>query len=275
MESGRAAVPVESRGLMYGDGCFETLRLYGGSFFKLGSHLRRLKEAAGYLGLVYPGELEAGRLKRDIAKLAKKNGLESGDAIARMQIWRGGIRGYRPQAEAATHYSLMVTGLPPSDDAITLSTVHTRRIPSAALPSRFKLCNNINYIAAVKEASAKGADDALMQTVEGYVSETTIANIFWIKGNTVYTPSESCDLLPGITRAVILELLKGDSRYRLREGSYRPEDLMDADAAWICNSVREIVPVARVNEASLAVDHQLLFSLKNQFEAYLKENLED
>src|SRR5690606_40400625 len=67
-----------------------------------------------------------------------------------------------------------------------------------SLHDALPISNGLNFIQAAREANNLGANDALLLTTSNKISETTIANIFWVKGNTVFTPSKICDLLPGI-----------------------------------------------------------------------------
>ncbi|MDZ7715444.1 MAG: aminotransferase class IV [Balneolaceae bacterium] len=265
-------VPAVSRGLMYGDGCFETLRSYAGCFLHLREHLQRFKLASDFLGLDFPLFFDDAKLKSSLEKLLVKNGLATVDAIIRFQLWRDGTRGYRAEQQGATHFSIMASKLPSIKDSIKLAFVDTKRIPDASLPSAFKLSNNINYIVAAREAAEKGADDALMQTVDGYLSETTIANLFWSADDVIYTPSEDCDLLPGITRNVLINICQ-QTGFTVKQGRYTSKEILKAEAVWICNSVREIVHVSQIEDKEFEVNHWAVNRLKEKFEGYKKQKL--
>ena len=269
------AVPVESRGLMYGEGCFETLRSYKGAFFKAEEHLERLKQAAGFLGFHYPEELDSSSFKDLTAALLHKNSLSEEDAVIRIQIWSSGGRGYHVEKKPEIHYSILATPLPEFEPAITLATVDTRRIPTDSLPSKYKLTNNINYIAAARQAEQKGADDALMLTVDDKISETTIANLFWISGDTVYTPSEACDLLPGITRKTLIELIGKMESCDIKEGEYSIAEIYRAESVWVCNSLRHIIGVARIDDRDYDISHEVLYRLKAVFDEYVQSELKE
>ena len=266
-KAGDKVLPVQSRGLMYGDGCFETLRSYSGRFLRLEMHLRRLAQGMRHLGMKVPELLKPRPFKLQLHELLDKNGLLNEDAVVRIQVWRKGERGYHTERESEAHFTVQAGGYSParSADPVSLSIVDIRRIPDQSLPSCYKLSNGINYILASREAASKGADDALMLTIEGFVSETTIANIFWMQNGEVFTPSEECDLLPGITRAQVLEILSQSSEIKVLEGKFRPEDLMSAEAVWVCNSVRELVPVKRIDESSYPVNHSMFREIQNKF----------
>ena len=266
-------VPAVSRGLMYGDGLFETFRIYSGQSLLFDAHLKRLSKGMNILGIPEAAITQRSELRGAAFKVLKKNNLLQTDAIIRLQVWRDGSRGYHPANDSEPHYSMTASACPETFARPSLVTVDRRRIPSASLPSTVKMTNGINYILAAREADQKGGDDALMQTVDGWVSETTIANIFWAKGATIFTPSSDCDLIPGITRKILFKLIKEHSSWDLKTGKFKVDYLLDADSVWLCNSVREILPVQEVNNRSFSAESNLLSHLQQAFSRYRKENL--
>ncbi|SHE45311.1 branched chain amino acid aminotransferase apoenzyme [Fodinibius roseus] len=263
-----------SRGLMYGDGIFETLRVYGGKTLLFEKHMERLKAGSQMLGMDSKHLPREKSLKVQIHRLLQENTLLNRDAIVRLQCWRGGERGYRPRTRAEIHYTVTASRCPDYEGTYpALATVATRRIPSESLPSTGKFTNGINYILAAQEAAAQKADDALMQTVDGRVSETTIANIFWIEEGQIFTPSTECDLIRGITRQVVLDIIDRHPAYRCREGSYAVEKLYQADAVALCNSVREITPVRRIDNHTFDTNHPVFNELKQLYSDYRDQKL--
>lgn len=268
-------LPALSRGLMYGDGVFETLRIYNSQTLFLSEHLERLSRGLDVLGITVPDELEIDNLRDLILNLLEKQQLLQVDAIVRLQVWRdGGGRGYLPNDNSQSHFSITASACPDSFKHPELMTVDRKRIPSQSMPADVKFTNGINYILASREAAEKGGDDALMTTINGSVSETTIANIFWIKDQTVFTPSADCDILPGITRDILTLLIDDHKDWKLREGQFLLEDLFHADTVWICNSVRELLPVKKVDSYSFNVEHELLDQLKARFHQFKEANLQ-
>ncbi len=266
-------IPVLSRGLMYGDGIFETFRTYRGQTFLLDEHIARLTSGLQLLHLSPKQEITATEIRKLVFRLLEKQKLLDSDAIVRMQIWRGGERGYHPKKNAETHFAISASACPDDFSTPTLVTVSTKRIPSQSLPAQVKHTNGINYILAAREASKKEADDALMQTVDGWVSETTIANIFWCKGQTIFTPDTDCDLLPGITRNLLVEIINNLENWKLNEGKYVVSDVEDTQTVWMCNSVREILPVKQIDDHKFDTHHPVIKILKEEFNKYLKENI--
>lgn len=273
IKANETVVPVESRGLMYGDGCFESFPAYSGKYFKLKEHLARLEEAAEFLDFDYPEDLAIKSFRPLSDALLQRNNLETGDAILRIQLWRSGGRGYGTLENQVIHYSIITSPLPEFKDSVSLATVDIRRIPSVSMPSKFKLTNNINYITAARQADKQGADDALMFTVGGNLSETTIANIFWISGNHIYTPSTDCDLLPGITRNTLIEVIRQLPDYELKIGQFKRDHILNADAAWICNSLRKIISVSHIDDHLFDINHPFLTLLKSKYNDLIQSEL--
>jgi branched-subunit amino acid aminotransferase/4-amino-4-deoxychorismate lyase len=152
-----------------------------------------------------------------------------------------------------------------SVEPITLAVVKQRKIPGSLISSSFKLSNSISYILAERQAKEKIADEALMLTIDGYISEVATANLFWLKKNTVYTPSKECDILPGITRDLLITLIKQDTDYKIREEKYTMDDLKGAEAVWITNSIKEMNAVSKINDVTYKNDHPAYQILKKLF----------
>lgn len=272
--SSQPAVPVTSRGLLYGEGCFETFRSYKGKFLKLDAHLIRLYSGLRFLGIPYPPKFKIEKLYPKLQLLLKENKLLDQNAIIRMQVWRNGGRGYRvAHGRNSPHYSIIASPLKTDLKNCRLATVETSRIPSAAMPACYKFTNGINYISAAKQAKNKEADDALMETTDGWISETTIANIFWKQNENVFTPSEECDILPGTTRNIVLQLLSENFQVKVRQGRYTQSDLKNAESVWICNSVKEIMSVHQIDKIQFKINTPFLKRLKQSFTAYRNEEL--
>lgn len=265
-------VPIVSRGLMYGDGVFETLRTYKGKTLLLEDHLNRLHSGMYMLGMKVDTHVKVEALKERIWKLLDKKQLLNVDAIIRLQVWRDGQRGYHPKTDSNIHYSITGSACPEDFRPPALATVKQRRIPSQSMPSFAKFTNGINYIMAARQASEKGGDDALMQTIDGYISETTIANIFWVRGDTIFTPDKECDLIPGITRNIILEMIGESNRWKCQEGKYTLDHLLDADSVWICNSVREVLAVEKIDSEKFDTDHPVIKKLQERYTAFRGAN---
>jgi len=267
-------VPVQARGLMYGDGIFETFRTYSGCTLGLSKHFKRLTSGLKILGINLPAGLTLSSFRLQLLELLREKSLTDKDAIVRLQLWRGDSRGYEPSSTDNVHYSIIASDCPAKFNFPKLVTIQRRRIPNEALPSGYKFTNSINYILASKEANQKGGDDALMQTVEEWISETTIGNIFWIKDSQVFTPSGDCDILPGITRDFVIDLIQRNKKWDIDKGKFFPKELFTAEAVFMTNSIRELLPVQQINNQTFDVENPLFAQLKKSFINFRNGNLE-
>lgn len=266
---GQAGIHPVNRGIMYGDGCFETLKAYPNGFLEWDKYFNRLTESAAYLKFEVPFSSES--LKELVLRLLEENAHRQSETMVRIQLFRKGGRGYTTSSREVS-WLIQTSPFQKKDEALILHTAETRCIPSAALNRRVKLSNGLNYIKAATEASEAGADDALMLTVDGIISETTVANIFWIKGDILYTPDVSCDLLPGITRQIVLQLCREEG-IQLSEGRFAEDEIAEAETVFCCNSLREIQAVQALDGISYDPGHKTLKSIKALFEAFKNENI--
>ncbi len=260
-----ASLPATSRAVSYGDGCFETLVSYKSKFLHFEDHFSRLQSGLNYLEMNL--DLTKDQMKSEVQKLLENNELENEDSVVRIQCYREGSSGYFDISDRSG-FIISNRSIPERPESIKLKTVSIPSIPSIALERKVKLSNSINYIKAAQEAKKKGGDDALMLTIDSKISETTISNIFWIKGNQVFTPSVNCDLLPGVTRSILIKLIDQDTELRLIEGAFGPEDIYSAEAVFCTNSVMEMKSVSSVDDHLYKTEHSVFEKLKDDFKVY-------
>ena len=263
-------IPV-GRGLWYGDGCFETLLVEHGKTYGLDLHLERLRKGMRYLDFPNKPDLDD-RIQTGITEVLKACELLNKSARVRIQVWREGSTGFAPPAGAKVRLHIMASEVLTDISPINLATVSTRRITAVSVRSDLKLSSAVNYIRAAAEARQQGADEALMLTTNGHISETTIANIFWLIDDTVYTPSDDCDLLPGIIREAFMDWVQTEQNdLKLRAGQYTPDVLKKAEAVWLTNSVRLIQPVGRLDSITLNKSVTLMEKIRYNFRLFLAE----
>lgn len=243
-----AKVSVFDHGLMYGDGIFETLRSYNGTVFRIDSHIDRLFGSAEMIRLAIPKGKD--ELKEVIYQSLKINRLK--EAYIRISITRGeGEIGLEPDLCKEPTIIVISKPLTPYQEeiyrmgvSIIISAV--RRIPPEALDPAIKSLNFLNNIMARISAKDKKAFDALMLNAQGYVTETTTANIFIVKKGTLITPPLSSGILKGITRSAII-LISRAIGIDLLEQDILPSDLYKADEAFLTNTSLEIMPVVEID----------------------------
>jgi len=245
----QARVSVFDRGFMYGDGVFETIRVYNGRPFQLGLHLDRLESSAHALHFKLGYDHAA--LAKGIGDVIDKNG--GGDRIIRVAVSRGrGARGLSiegvkdPTCVIATYPIPEILG-ERRRRGIRLSIVPTLRVDPGALPSGAKHANYLNSILAHHEAVAGGADEALLLAGDGRLTECAGANLFLVTGGVVRTPDPGSGILPGCARSLVLELCRVRG-IQTEQGRLDEADLEAADEVFATNSVWEVVGVRSVGD---------------------------
>ena len=256
-----------NRGMMYGDGCFDTIRSYAGKFLRLEEHFNRLLKACDYLRIDIRFGFKGFKFK--ILELLDMDNVLEEQAIVRIQCWRDGGRGYSLDSSEA-HWITSHSPLGSIQEAIRLATVQTRAIPSKALYRAVKLSNGLNYIQAAKAAKNYGADDGLMLNIRDKVSETTTSNIFWVKRDKIFTPSEKCDILPGITRQLAINIISEWKDYSLVEGEFDLSEIKKGEAVFCTNSIREIQAIEYLDDIRFQVSHPVIVQLRVDFQKYKK-----
>lgn len=242
-----AKISVFDHGFLYGDGLFETLRAYDGVLFHLSRHLDRLARSARRLELPLP---PFPQLEAILYDTLKRNALR--DAILRLTFTRGeGEIGLDPAL--CDKPTLVVTARPftgyPSEyyrDGISAVIVQVRRNATTALDPVLKSTSFLNNVMAKLEAKKGGGDEGLFLNPEGYLSEGTASNLFWVRRGKLETPSPAVGLLEGITREVVIDLAR-KKHLPTEEGFYKPDALFEAEEAFLTNSGFELMPVTRIN----------------------------
>jgi 4-amino-4-deoxychorismate lyase len=227
-----AAPPADDRGLAYGDGLFETMRAHCGQVPWWDAHWARLERGATRLKLTLPAQAQ---VRREAAAL-----LGEGGEVLKLLVTRGsGGRGYAPPAHAVPVWQLAAHPLPPalSDDGLTLRWCETRLAVQPALAG-IKHCNRLEQVLARSEWSDVGVHEGLMCNQDGEVISATAANVFILRDGNWSTPPVDRSGVAGICRAWVMRTEP------VREARIDMPDVETADAVFLCNAVRGILPVA-------------------------------
>jgi branched-chain amino acid aminotransferase len=238
----QAVVPVSDRGFLYGDGLFETMRICNGKPFRIAEHLERMARGADFLKIKLP--FTPKQLQQFATHLIEQNKLP--ESVLRITLTRGsGERGYSPKT-SGTPTLVMTLHPAPAMNAgqqhectMVTSSFH---IPANDALAAFKTGNKLLNVAARIEAEAKGMDEALLLNTNGEAVETAGGNLFWIYGDMVCTTPADHGILPGITRAIVLEICQALG-LETNEQAIKPDALRNADALFLTQSVLGIVSV--------------------------------
>ena len=228
------AVPADDRGLAYGDGLFETMRVHRGEAPWWKDHWSRLSLGAERLGILLPDATHV----RDAAKSLFVDG---GDGVLKLLLTRGASeRGYAPPANPVPTWIVSRHAVPAMNDrGLRLHVCEIRPSSQPALAG-IKHCNRLEQVLARAEAERAGADEGLMLDSAGHVIGATAANLFaFIDGRWVTPAIVDCGIA-GVCRARLLPALDAAER------TLSPAEVEAADAIFLCNAVRGILPVARL-----------------------------
>jgi branched-chain amino acid aminotransferase len=249
-----AVISIFDHGFLYGDGIYETMRVYDGVTFMLDEHLGRLYRSASMIGLTIP--LDKNSLKVSIYETLIANSLKN--AFVRLTISRGpGHIGLDPDLCPEPTIIIITQEMkdyPRSfyEKGINLIIPETRRNFREAINPQIKSLNFLNNILAKIEAKRKGAYEVIMLNAFGKLTEGTICNVFFYKDGILCTPSVDCGILDGITRGVVIDIALRDG-LKVKESEFTKEDLNSAEEVFITSTTLEVMPVSKVEDHTYAV----------------------
>jgi branched-chain amino acid aminotransferase len=254
------------RGFLLGDALFETLLAQRGRIGFLEAHIVRLAAGANILGIPLP--VSTTHIAVACGMLIEANGLTTAPRVAlRITLTRGpGPRGLVPPAQPTP--TLLITAVESPAPAPSQSAIVAMPRRNALSPtSRLKVAPYIDNILAREEARARGADEALMLDTTGHLACASVANIFLWEGERLVTPGEECGILPGVTRAVVMEL--GERLgIEVVEDMIMPQRLVHASGVFLTNSLIGIMPLSRIETRELP-PHRMTGRLQAAYELLL------
>ncbi len=248
-----AKISVMDRGFLFGDGVYEVIPVFGGKLLRLDEHLARLHNSLNRISLLNPHN--DNEWQQIFLNLLEKNAGD--DRAVYLQISRGAYekRDLSIRADSALHtpptvFAMVLQVTPPDIDVlsagISVITVDDFRWNACDIKST-------SLVAGVmlrEQASEAGVDDAIL-IKNGLVTEGTASNVFLVKDGVLVTPPTGRNLLPGITRDLVIELaieLAKNDTIKFEEREIKENELSIADEIWMTSSTREIAPVIRLND---------------------------
>jgi branched-chain amino acid aminotransferase len=244
----QAKVSVFDRGILLGDGVYETVRVHRGKPFRWPPHRERLAHSLRMARIPLGGVLAS--LDEGLNRCLDANRLR--EARLRITVTRGeGNPGYQ-----------MIEGSPPSvivaaspwsalgdekyRNGVRVIVSQIRQTGRESLDPGLKSISRIHLVLARSEAEDRGAHEALLLGSGGEVREGTSSNLFLVKDGLLRTPSLECGILPGITREAILQLAPA-AGIPCRENRIEREDLASADEIFLTNTSWGALPVTRLD----------------------------
>ena len=245
-----AKISVFDHGVLYGDGIFEGIRAYNGRIFRLEDHLQRLDESANAILLKLP--LPIKEIEKAIIETVRRNNLK--DAYIRLVVTRGvGDLGLdmRKCKDGATLFIIADRiELYPEEFYEKGLTVITSTIRQKGLDQVTPGVKSLNYLANIlarAEASAAGAQEAILLNATGHVSECSGDNLFYIKKGKIFTPPTSAGILVGVTRNVVMELCEKKLGTKVVERNFPRYDLYSADEVFLTGTGAEVIAAVKID----------------------------
>jgi branched-chain amino acid aminotransferase len=247
-----ATVPITDRGFLMGDGVYDTCRVFQGQYFRFEQHAERLRVSGQVLRIDVPPVPELWRIAQDLlTRNRDAAGPERGaldHAVLRLTVTRGsggkglGTSGAGPVRVVATLRPLPADWRQRARAGWSVMTAATRHAPAQVIPSALKGQGRIYSLLARLEAEEAGCDDALLLSTDGRITEGTTWNVFWRHGRTLRTPAANEGLLPGVTRAMVMELA-ASAGYTIEEGGWPRSEIEGAHEAFATMTSLGVVPI--------------------------------
>lgn len=238
----QARIDPADRGFLLGDGLFETMRAVGGRVPLLARHLSRLETGCQLLGLPPP---RADVIEGAIAGIL--TAFDRPDAAVRLTLTRGpGPRGLAPSLDPTPTTLIAAFALPPPAQPVRAIVAGSTRRNERSPLSRAKVLGYLDSILALREAHDRGADDALLLNTRDRLACATTANLWVVRGGRLLTPPPDEGALPGITRALLLEIAPSLGLERA-EALLGPSDLAAAEEVFTTSSLRLVTPLASID----------------------------
>ena len=226
------------------NGCFETMRAYGGRIFRLDDHLDRLYASAQFLGTHAPADRR--RLGRQLTQALRRSGVK--EAVVRVALL--------PRRGAEALPSIVVQPAAPLPESlyrrgIRIAVVPTRKFSVSGISPQAKYSARLGSVLAVQEAQLRGVEEALFMDAIGSVTESTASNFGIVAQGAIRTPPCWLGLLAGITRDVLAELARG-LRLPFEEVPLTRHDLYNADEAFMTSTLKEVLAVTWIDGRRIA-----------------------
>lgn len=252
-----AAVNVLDRGFIYGDSLYEVLRTYNGALFRTQDHLSRLLKSAerAKMTIAQSGTYIESEVQRTVEEFKRK--FNEHDAYCRIIITRGiGSIGFAlSNIQSPTQIVIIVKPLDLKNKAawdrgMKLKIASRLRNDRRALDPAMKSGNYLNSLLAFLEASDEGFEDAVLCNLEGFLTEGTTFNLFYVRRNKIATPPLDAGILEGVTRRHVIDIAR-KHKLPVFEVNFPPERLYDADEIFITSTLREVFPVTQIDDIEI------------------------
>jgi D-alanine transaminase len=266
-----ATISVEDRGFVFGDGVYEVWRVVNGRLFESDRHVARLVNGLRELRIAIPDEVRTSNIGDIAARLLAESGLTTGEATFYVEVTRGvAPRTHQfPAAATSPTVYMTVNKFSPADDlrvrgasAITIPDIRWMRCD-------IKSIQLLPNVFAKQAAVERGAVDALMIR-DGMVTEGSHANFMGVLDGVIRTHPTNHLILPGITRAVVLDLARGLGVTYVEE-PITESDLARLDEAFLVGTTTDVMPIVRIDDRAIkdGAPGPITQRLVTEFRSYL------
>lgn len=257
------------RGFLYGDGIFETLISRNFKIFRFSEHYNRLKKGAEICNLEIKSKKE---IEETIQKHLKKFNIKNG--YIRINLWRKTGKRVIPEGKKANTLIIIKKYMPyPSSFYRNgIICIISKKIFRSAhsISNNLKSLNFLENILGKIEAKENGCEETIFLNTDGFITETTVSNIFFVRDNKVYTPSPECGILEGITRKTVIGICR-KNKIKVVEGKFYPEILSKCSEVFLTNTLMGIMPVKSINGFFKKRKTEITDFIKSEYLKILKE----
>ena len=242
----QARIPVLDHGFLYGDSIYESFRTYRGGPILFERNFARLRRAAGDVGLALPWTEDA--LRQEVLRTLD-DAANADESLVRIIVTRGvGELAPDPDTCAQPSTAIIVLPLQALPERLYregVAIVYSELKRDAHIAS-IKTGNLIHQVLGARQARRAGAVEAIFLTPDGFVSDGTRSNIYFVLDGRVVTPSTDVGIVAGITRSLVMEVA-ANAGVPIREARFTPDEVRNAAEAFITSTTRGILPVTRID----------------------------
>lgn len=264
---------ILKRGVLYGDGIFETLISKNYRIFKFDDHYIRLKEGCKICNMEVPEkDILEKWIRENLEKFRIKNG------YIRINVWRK--KGERIAVEGReTNTLIIMKNYKPYPSIFYengIKCMISKKIlkNEKSISYKIKSFNFLENILGKIEAKENNCDDVIFLNTEGIIAEATVSNLFFIKNHQIYTPCLKCGILSGITRKIVIQICK-KNKINIEEGKFSPEFLKDCDEIFMTNTLMGIMGVESIKEFFKKKKNEMTEFIKEEYKKILKEETDE
>jgi branched-chain amino acid aminotransferase len=271
-----AKISVFDRGFLFGDSAYEVIRTYEGIPLLLHEHLKRLWHSAAKMEMSIRFSEE--QIIKEVNSTLGELGVQS--AYVRIMITRGESPPFLDPTLSGPNNLVIIAREfkenPKSwyEKGVNVIISDIERTSVKAFDPNIKSGNYLNNVMAFMNAKKEGAFEALMLNSMGHLTEGTTSNIWMVKDNKIITPPLSAGLLDGITRKTVLVLAKKNGLI-VEQKNLAPDELVNADEAFLTATTKEVVPITRVNNAPIGTGEpgKITLSILKLYRAFIHEQI--